>query len=53
MTDNKIDYIHWNDPNELVERLALLIASEKAGNGGHKAEIASIEEELREDNFIL
>lgn len=52
VTDNKIDYLHWNDPNELVERLALLIASERAGNGGHKAEIASIEEELREGNFI-
>ncbi|CAH0387491.1 unnamed protein product [Bemisia tabaci] len=52
VTDNKIDYVHWDDPNELVDRLALLIASEKAGNGGHIAEIASIEEELREANFI-
>lgn len=52
VTDNKIDYIRWNDPNELVDRLALLIASEQAGNKGHAAEIASIEEELREGNFI-
>ena len=52
VTDNKIDYIRWNDPNELVDRLALLIASEQAGNKGHGAEIASIEEELREANFI-
>ena len=53
VTNNKIDYIRWDDPNELVERLALLIASERAGNEGHKPEIASIEEELREANFIL
>ena len=52
VTDNKIDNVHWDDPNELVDRLALLIASEKAGNLGLIAEIASIEEELREANFI-
>lgn len=52
VTDNKIDYIHWNDPNELVDRLALLIASERAGNNSHRSEIASIEEELREGDYI-
>lgn len=52
VTDNKIDYIRWDDPNELVERLALLRASEEAGNRGHEAEIASIEEELREGRYI-
>lgn len=52
VTGNKIDYIHWEDPNELVERLALLFASQGAGNEGHKVEIASIEEELREAGYI-
>lgn len=52
VTNNKIDYTYWNDANELVERLALLIASESAGNTGHRAEIAAIEEELREADYI-
>ena len=26
LTDNEIDYIHWGDPNELVNRLQLLDA---------------------------
>lgn len=53
VTNNKIDYVHWNDPNELVQRLALLLASEEAGNRGHKIEIASLEEELREEGIIV
>ena len=27
LTDNEIDYVHWDDPNELVDRLQLLDAS--------------------------
>jgi len=27
LNDNKIDYIHWNDPNELMDCLRLLEAS--------------------------
>ncbi|XP_077260890.1 uncharacterized protein LOC143896748 [Temnothorax americanus] len=27
LNDNKIDYVHWDDPNELVDRLRLLEAS--------------------------
>lgn len=29
-----IDLVYWDDPNELVERLKLLIASKDAGNTG-------------------
>jgi hypothetical protein len=47
-----IDYVHWDDPNELVTRLRLLLASQHAGNTGHKNEIYSIIEELREANII-
>lgn len=50
--DNKIDYVHWNDPNELVDRLRLLIASQTAGNTSHSNEIISIIEELREARII-
>jgi len=27
LNDNAIDYVHWDDPNELVDRLRLLEAS--------------------------
>lgn len=46
------DYIYWNDPNELVERLKLLIASKDAGNTGMENEIIAILEELRESGII-
>ena len=45
-------YSYWDDPNELVSRLELLIASREAGNDAHGGEIASIEEELREIGCI-
>ena len=32
LNDNAIDYVHWDDPNELVDRLRLLDASHRAGN---------------------
>lgn len=46
------DYIYWDDPNELVDRLRLLYASQAAGNPSHTNEIISIIEELREANII-
>lgn len=52
VTDNPIDYVHWDDPNELVDRLRLLLASTQAGHSGHSNEINSIVEELRESNII-
>lgn len=48
-----IEYVYWNDPNELVDRLRLLIASKNVGNDGHSNEINSIIEELREANIII
>ncbi|KAL4709402.1 hypothetical protein ACJJTC_001198 [Scirpophaga incertulas] len=47
-----VDYVYWDDPNELVERLKLLIASRDAGNTGLHNEIISIIEELRESKII-
>lgn len=45
-------YSYWDDPNELVERLKLLLASHVAGNTGVINEITSIIEELIEANII-
>lgn len=47
-----ISYVYWDDPNELVERLKLLLASRDAGNTGLDNEIISIIEELREAGLI-
>lgn len=49
---NKIDYVHWDDPNELVARLRLLLSSQQAGHTGHTNEITSIVEELKEAGII-
>lgn len=50
--DVKLDYVYWDDPNELVNRLRLLLASRAAGNSSHGNEIMSIIEELREAQII-
>lgn len=52
VTNNPIDYVYWDDPNELVDRLRLLIASQEAGNSNHSNEINRILEELIESNII-
>lgn len=44
--------VYWDDPNELVERLKLLVASQTAGNNSHQNEIIDIVEELKEANII-
>lgn len=49
---NNTDLVYWDDPNELVERLKLLIASRDAGNTNHDNEILSIIEELKEADII-
>jgi hypothetical protein len=45
-------YEYWDDPNELVDRLRLLLASDAAGNIANTNEILSIIEELQEDGII-
>jgi len=46
LNDNKMDYVHWDDSNELVNRLRLLEASRQADHNVHDNEILSIIEEL-------
>jgi hypothetical protein len=49
---NSVRYEYWDDPNEIISRLRLLIASQQAGNNSVNNEIISIIEELREANII-
>jgi len=53
LSENKIDYVHWDDPNELVDRLRLLEASSQTGHNAHDNEILSIIEELPEADLII
>lgn len=46
------DFVYWDDPNELVDRLKMLVASKDAGNTNHDNEIISIIEELKEAGII-
>lgn len=47
-----VNYVYWNKPRELVDRLRLLWSSKMAGHTGHDNEIISIIEELREEGII-
>lgn len=47
------EYTYWDDPNELIERLHLLISSNSAGHNAHNNEIVSIIEELKEAYIIF
>lgn len=51
-SDN-LKYTYWDDPNELIDRLRLLVSSSTAGHNAHNNEIVAIIEELREANIIF
>ena len=50
--ERSLDYMYWDDPNELVDRLRVLVAERSAGNNNHNNEILAIIEELREAKII-
>lgn len=50
--NGKKEYLYWDDPNELVQRLMLLASAQSAGNTGVSSEIVSILEELHEAGYI-
>lgn len=52
VNNKKIEFVPWKNPNTLVNRLRLLIASQVAGHTGHNNEITYIIEELKEANII-
>jgi len=43
---NAIDYVQWDDPNELVNRMQLLEALRQVGHNAHDNEMLSIIEEF-------
>lgn len=49
----KVRYVYFDDPNEICQRLELLLAEREAGNQGVDSEILAILEELQERGFIL
>ena len=53
LNNKKVDFVYFDDINEIVKRLKLLISSKIAGHTGHENEIISILEELREANIII
>lgn len=53
LTNSQPQYIYYDDPNELVDRLRTLLASQQAGNTAHADEINSIMEELNELKPVL
>lgn len=52
-TEAPVRYVFWDDPNELVERLELLVGERDAGHTGLDNEILSILEELRERGLVI
>lgn len=50
VTNDNIKYVYWDDPNEIVNRLRLLISSQNAGHNNHKNEIVSIIDERSKFN---
>jgi hypothetical protein len=50
--NNKIDYKHWDDPNELAERLKFIVSEEIAGNNNLNNEKIEIIQELKEAGYI-
>ena len=51
--NNKIDYKYYNNINEIVDRLKLLISSQNVGNDNHSNEIYEIIEELEKIDYVI
>lgn len=51
-SERPYQYVFYDDVNEIINRLRLLMTSKNVGHTGHENEIASIIEELREANVI-
>lgn len=52
LNNKKVEYVYYDTPDELVDRLRLLVADKEAGNNSHDNEIYSILEELQELKII-
>ena len=51
--NNSKDYIYWDEPNELVDRLRLLVAETQDGHNFLGNETQEILDELTEAGYIL
>ena len=51
--DSSFDYDKWHDPNELIDRLRVLVAERNAGFIRHNNETQFIIEELRKAEIII
>ena len=52
LNNKPIEYVYYDDLNELVDRLEILIREQNSGYTGHNNEIQSILEELQERRVI-
>ena len=52
LNNKPVEYIYYDDMNELVDRLEILVREQNAGHSGHNNEIQSILEELKEVGLI-
>lgn len=52
VNSKRVEFIPWKDPNTLVNRLRLLLASQMAGHTGHRNEIVSIIDALTSAKII-
>lgn len=52
VNSKKVEFIPWKNPNTLVDRLQILVASQMAGHTGHDNEITNIIYALRRAKII-
>lgn len=52
VTDKEVEYVPYEAPNKLVDRLTKLIAEYEAGHKGHGNEILAITSSLRSTGYI-
>lgn len=52
LTNKRLEFVPWNNPNKLANRLRVLLASQSAGHTGHENEIIYLIDELRSAHYI-
>lgn len=52
VNNKKVEFVPWKNPNTLVDRLKILIASQAAGHTGHNNEIVNIISALKNAKII-
>lgn len=53
LNNKRLEFVPWKNPNTLVDRLKVLVASQMAGHTGHNNEIIHIIEELKQAKIIV